>query len=50
VGGAFGHASARDVSDAAHGAGHPPVVKLQCLAEVGSLAAVRAVPLGGERG
>ena len=47
---AFGVASAGDVGDAAHGAGQPPVVEFQCPVQAGPVAAVGAVPFGGQGG
>src|ERR1700677_1174823 len=43
-------ACAGDVRDAAHGAREPAVVELQGAGQVGTLAAVRVMPGGGQRG
>ena len=48
--GAFRDAWPGDGGDAAHGAGEPAVVELQRAGQVGSFAAVDAVPFGGQRG
>jgi len=47
---AIGVACASDVRDAAHGARQPAVVELQGAGKVGTLAGVRVMPGGGQRG